>query len=107
MAVYSSDAVVLPKPFHRMLRQLTGESRPDVALGLALRDLVRLRLEAAQQVIAGFEARYQLSFEQFETQWKAGQIKEAYSYPVEQDYWAWEAAATEVEALEHLAENLV
>jgi hypothetical protein len=107
MAVYSSDAYVLPKPVHYLLRQLTGESRPDVALSLALRDLVRLRLEAAHQAIAGFEAKYKLSFEQFEAQWKAGQIQAAYSYAVEQDYWAWEAAEAEVEVLDKLAENLV
>jgi hypothetical protein len=51
------DTLVLPKPAYNVLRRLTGETRPDVALSVALKDLVRLRLEAAQLVIANFEEK--------------------------------------------------
>ncbi len=38
------DPTVIPKPAYNILRRLTGESRPDIALGLALKELVHLRL---------------------------------------------------------------
>ena len=37
--------LVLPKPAYNVLRRLTGQSRPDIALSLAFKNLVRLRLE--------------------------------------------------------------
>ena len=49
------EPLVIPKPAFNVLRRLTGESRPDVALSLALKDLVRLRLEVAMTDIAALE----------------------------------------------------
>jgi hypothetical protein len=98
-----SETLVIPKPTHNILRRLTGETRPDVALSLALKDLVRLRREQAIRVIGDFEVKYGLPFEQFARKWQAGEIPEAHTYPVEQDYWNWEAAVSDVQALEELA----
>jgi len=56
------DALVIPKPAYNVLRRITGESRPDVALSLALKDLVRLRLEETHAQIADFEQKYGMSF---------------------------------------------
>jgi len=38
------ETLVIPKSAYSILRRLTGETRPDVALSLALKDLLRLRL---------------------------------------------------------------
>jgi hypothetical protein len=100
-------SVVIPKPAYNVLRRLTGETRPDVALSLALKDLVRLRLEAARTLAASFEQKYQLSFADFENSWQVGKIPAKHSYEVEQDYLAWEAAVTDERSLEELAEWLV
>jgi len=100
------DTLVLPKPAYNILRRLTGETRPDVALSIALKDLVRLRLEAAQTVIAGYEEKYGMSFSEFQQAWQAGRISAPYSYTVEGDYWAWEAAVSDIKALEELAESM-
>jgi hypothetical protein len=100
------DTLVLPKPAYNVLRRLTGETRPDVALSMALKDLVRLRLEAAQTVIAVYEEKYGMPFSEFQEAWQAGGVTAQYSYAVEGDYWAWEAAESDVKALRELAESM-
>lgn len=100
------DTLVLPKPAYNILRRLTGETRPDVALSVALKDLVRLRLEAAQGVIAGFVKKYGMPFSDFQKAWQADEIANRHSYEVEGDYWAWEAAESDVKALKELAESM-
>jgi hypothetical protein len=100
------DTLVLPKPAYNILRRLTGETRPDVALSVALKDLVRLRLEAAQAVIAAYEGKYGMPFDEFQEAWQAGRISAKYSYAVEGDYWNWEAAVSETRALQELSESM-
>ena len=101
------EPLVIPKPAYNILRRLTGESRQDVALSLALKDLVRFRLEAARSTSAAFEQKYGMSFSAFEQEWSAGKISESHAYPVEKDYWEWEAATTDTQALEELSQWLV
>jgi hypothetical protein len=100
------DTLILPKPAYNVLRRLTGETRPDVALSIALKDLVRLRLEAGQTAIKAYEDKYGMPFIEFKEAWEAGRISARYSYEVEGDYWAWEAADSEVKALRELAETM-
>ena len=107
MAIDTVDKLVIPKPAYHVLRRLTGEARPDIALSLALKDLIRLRLEAARTAIDTFEKKYGMAFAAFQEQWQAGQIPAAHSYPVEQDYLEWEAAHTDIQALEELAQSIL
>jgi hypothetical protein len=102
-----TESVVIPKPAYNVLRRLTGESRPDVALSIALKDLVRLRLESAQNQLAAFEQKYAVKFAAFESDWKANKIPQAHSFAIEKDYQEWEAATSDVEALGELAQWLV
>lgn len=98
---------VVPKPAHKVLKELTGEARPDLALPLALKDLVRLRLEAAEAKIAAFEEKYDMGFVQFKEAWERGDVADPYSYAVEKDYWEWEAAVTDKAKLESLQDSLL
>lgn len=100
-------ALVLPKPAYNVLRRLTGESRPDVALGLALKDLARLRLDECRTRIARFEEKYRMPFAEFAGKWQQDAIPHAHSFAVEQDYWAWEAAVSDQAALTELVDWLV
>jgi hypothetical protein len=100
------ESVVIPRATHNLLRRLTGESRPDIALSLALKDLVRLRTESAEACIANFEKKYSMNFRDFEEAWKGGKIEDAYSYPVEQEYLEWEATVTDLEALQEIVQWL-
>ncbi len=103
----AAEPIVIPKPAYNVLRRLTGESRPDVALSLALKDLVRLRMEAARSQADVLQRKYDMSFDAFENAWKADRIPDAHSYAVETDYSQWEAALSDIKALEDLAEWLV
>lgn len=98
---------IVSKPAHKVLKELTGEARPDLALPLALKDLIRLRLEAAEATIAAFEEQYGTDFAGFEEAWERGEIDAPYSYPVERDYWEWEAAITDKAKLESLQNSLI
>ncbi|MBI4631926.1 MAG: hypothetical protein HY740_09490 [Chloroflexi bacterium] len=102
-----AESLVIPKPAYNLLRRLTGESRPDVALSLALKDLVHLRLEAARSKDLAFEKKYNMSFTAFEKAWKDGNVAEPYSYTVEKDYLEWEAATTDTTALTEMSQWLI
>jgi hypothetical protein len=77
------ETLVLPKPAYNLLCRLTGETRLEVAFSVALKDLVRLRLEAAQGVIKGYEQKYGMPFDEFHKAWQAGQISNPHFYQVE------------------------
>lgn len=98
---------VVSKPAQKVLKELTGETRPDLALPLALKDLVQLRLEAAESKIAAFEEKYSMDFAQFKEAWERGDIDAPYFYAVEKDYWEWEAAITDKAKLEELQDALI
>jgi hypothetical protein len=98
---------VIPKSTHRLLCELTGEAHPEVALSLALKDLVHLRLEAAKAKLVAFEKKYGLDFAHFKQVWERGEIVDPYSHAVEKDYWEWEAAITDKAKLEELEESFI
>ena len=96
----------ISKPLYKILTELTGEERFDVALHLATKDLVRLKLQDAEQQIKTYEKRYGMPFEQFQQAWEKDQIADKYSYEVEKDYWEWEAAQTDLSRLREMLETL-
>lgn len=103
----ATDMVIIPKSTHNILQRLTGQSRPDIALSLALKDLVRLRMGEAQAHIAEFEKKYGMTFPEFEEACENGKIQDPFSYQVEKDDWEWEAAITDRVALEEISQWLV
>ncbi len=98
---------MISKPMHRILADLTGEQRIDVALQLATKDLVRLKLKEVQERIQSFEARYQTKFDEFKRSWNEGQIPNRYSFEVERDYWEWEAATGDEKRLIEMLDELL
>lgn len=97
---------VISKPIYRVLSNLTQESRVEVALPLAIKDWVRLRLKETRQQREKFEQRYQMDFPAFQQAWQEDRITDKYSYEVERDYWEWEAAETDEERLQRMLESL-
>ncbi len=102
-----TDTVIIPKSIHNVLWRLTGQTRSDVALLLAIKDLVRLRVNEAQSRIAKFEKKYGMTFSEFEEACENGKIPDPYSYEVEKDDLEWEAATTDLETLEEISQWLV
>jgi tRNA U34 5-carboxymethylaminomethyl modifying GTPase MnmE/TrmE len=96
----------ISKPIHKILVDLTGETRFDVALHVATKDLVRLKLKEVEEQRKRFEERYQMDFEAFKQAWNEDQISNKRSYEVERDYWEWEAAVTDERRLRETLEEL-
>jgi len=83
-----------------------GCGRIEVALSLAVKDLVRLRLKEARKRRMTFERRYKTDLEAFKRAWDEGRIADKHSYEVERDYWEWEAAVTDEERLQQMVASL-
>ena len=98
---------VISKPIYRILSDLTQESRVEVALPLAIKDWVRLRLKESHGQQERFKQRYGMDFNAFKQAWQEGRISNKHSYQVERDYWEWEAAVTDEERLQEMLESLL
>jgi len=97
---------VISKSLYKILTDLTGEARLDVALHLATRELVWLKLKEMAKPIEQFEQRYQMDFDQFKQAWDENQVADKHSYEVERDYWEWEAAMTNRARLQEILDSL-
>ncbi len=97
---------VITKPIYRLLTDLTRESRIEVALPLAMKDWVRLKLWEVRQQRQDYEGRYNMDFAAFKQAWHDGRIPDAYSYEVEREYWEWEAVVTDEDRLQQISESL-
>ncbi len=100
------EASVISKPIYQILADLTREPRVEVALPLAVKEWLRLRLKEAVEQEAAFAQRYEMDFGSFKRAWHEGRIPDAHSYEVERDYWEWEAAVTDEAKLRSIQETL-
>ena len=96
----------ISKPLYKILSELTQESRVEVALPLAIKDLVRLKLKETREQQEAFTQRYGMDFPSFKRAWHEGLIEQKHSYEVERDYWEWEATVTDAERLLEMFESL-
>jgi hypothetical protein len=99
--------IAISKPVYRVLAALTGENRADVALELAAKDLLRLKLKDVEARIKDFEARYQMNFAEFKDAWNADRIINKHSYTVERHYWEWEAAVEDEKKYRQMLDELL
>ena len=98
---------VITKPVYRVLSELTQETKVEVALPLAIKDWVRLRLKEAKEERDAFERRYGMDFAAFQRAWQEGRIPDAHSHQVERDYREWEATVTDEQQLQRMLETLL
>ncbi len=94
------STLMLPKGAVQALRDLTGESRPDAALLLVLRDAVTYRLEQIEVELDAFQAKYGMSFDEYRRLWESEDRYEDYRWEAERDYLEWEALVTRKRRLE-------
>ena len=97
---------VISKPVYQVISDLTQESRVEIALPLAIKDLVRLKLKETSEQRLVFEHQYAMTFSEFQQAWETDVIPNKYSYTVEQDYWEWEATITDEQRLLKMLERL-
>ncbi|MCL4396328.1 MAG: hypothetical protein M1482_16265 [Chloroflexi bacterium] len=98
--------IEVPKNALRLLTDLTGEPRFEVALWMALRDTVEHRLEKIAAERKAFEDKYQMDFTAFKQRWDTGQVPHQDTYEVEKDYLEWEGLITRQAKLEETAQWL-
>ena len=98
---------VISKPAYEALTKLTQETRLNLALTVAIKDLIRLRLKEVQEQRRAYEKQYQMDFDTFKKAWDKGTIPDKYTYEVERDYWLWEAAVTDEASLIQMQEEML
>ncbi len=90
----------------KLLTDLTGEPRFEVALWIALRDTVEHRLEKIAAERKAYEDKYRMDFRAFQQLWEAGQVPNQHTYEVEKDYLEWEGLVTRQGKLEETSQWL-
>jgi hypothetical protein len=94
------STLMIPKSTAQILRDLTGEPRPDAALLLVLQDARLYRLEQIEADLRSLESKYGMTFEEYRQRWEREDRDEDYHWEVEQDYLRWEALVTQKRRLE-------
>lgn len=93
----------LSKRTRKVLREITREQRTSLAVDIALRDSIRLKIENIEGKIKVFEKKYGCNFLDFEKGWKrAGD----YSYEREKDFLEWDSLIHRKSHLSKLLEEL-
>ncbi len=100
-------ADVISKPIYQILTYMTHTSRMEIALPLAVKELVSLKLKETAEEIKSFEQRYGTDFKVFKSAWHQKKIPNQHSYEIEKDYWEWEAAVSDYERLYQMRESLL
>ncbi|WP_456474235.1 hypothetical protein [Candidatus Pyrohabitans sp.] len=60
-------------------------------------EAIMAKIKECNELIANFEAKYKMKFEEFRHAWESEEIKERHSHEVEADYIEWEALEMEKE----------
>lgn len=100
MTVGSDQTLIVPKGTAQAMQELTGESRPGVALLLVLRSACAHRMEQLEAELASFEAKYGMPFEAYQAKWEASDRDEEYAWEAEHTYLEWEGLVTQKQRLE-------
>ena len=77
---------------------------PQAVLANALRREVLGRILELNQIVRGFKERYGTSLEDFEEQDLLDQL--GHTWEVEEDYYEWDRAVTELQKLEEILRGL-
>ena len=78
-----------------LLTQLTKTADFDAALWTLLLDYLDLKLQTLAAEDAVFVQKWGMSFAEFQHRLEANTLaQDAYTYAVEQDFWAWEKIET-------------
>ena len=91
----TASRLSLPPQLGILLTELAEIPDMDSALRQVLSEYLALKLESLDAQIAGFETKWDMSFEAFSEKYAGGTLEgDAYAYEVEKDFWDWEQAVT-------------
>lgn len=97
----------IPKQTRKILTDITGEPRLDVAVNITLKDATKYRLKEINKKMKKFTDKYKVDFRKFEKLWRAGKIKNKFAYNVEKDYLEWDSLVTRKNKLERILKWIV
>jgi len=100
--VLETGELEVPTRVAKTLTELTDEPRPEVALGLVLKDALEYRLGKVKEDISELRDKHDVVFSTFKKRWLAGEIPDHHSYPVEKDFWEWEGLVSRLAVLNRL-----
>ena len=78
----------------RALRFL-GEADIESQISALLKEVLLHKLKARNDLLLQFEAKYGMSFSEFDKAWENGRIPDPHCHEVESDYIDWEALEME------------
>ena len=97
----------IPKQTKKILVDITGEPRLNIAINITLKDATKYRLNEINKKLKKFNEKYKIDFNKFERLWKEGKIKDKFSYNAEKDYLEWDSLVTRKNKLERILKWVV
>ena len=91
----------------KVLSDITGEPRVDLAIHDIIRDALEHRLEKIQIELKGFEEKYLMSFKEFDTRFQSEKLPDQFSYSIEKDYLEWEGLIHRQRRLEEISRCII
>jgi len=91
----TASVVSMPPQLGGLLTEIAEVPDIGMALRRVLSEYLELKSKTLEERIAAFEAKWDMSFDEFSRKCAEGTLAEdAYSYEVEKDFWEWEQAVT-------------
>jgi hypothetical protein len=91
----------------KVLMDITGEPRPEIAILELMKDAIDHRIEKIQTEMKKYEERYHMTFEEFKHKFDRDDIPDSYSYKVETDYLEWEGLISRLSHYKSLLSTLL
>lgn len=90
----------------KIIMELTGEPRIELAILDLLKDAVEHRIEKLKKEIHNYEKKYGMNFEAFKERFEKDEIPDSYIYEVEMDYLEWEGLVSRLKKYTRLLDEL-
>lgn len=97
----------IPKATLRALTELTGQVELGPALLITLKDAIEHRLSGIGARIRVYENRYGMTFEEFQSRGRSGDLPDQTSYQTESDYFEWDSLITRRSKLNDILQWLI
>jgi len=98
--------ISIDKKTKKMLEAFSGRDYKEKFDNM-IRESIRAKIKECNELIANFEAKYRVEFEEFEKLWNEGKIEDKHAHEIEKDFIEWEALEMEKdEWLRFLREDL-
>lgn len=91
----------------KVLSDVTGEPRVNLAIHDIIIDAVEHRLEKIQTEMKSFEEKYLMPFKEFDIKFQSELIPDQFSYKVEKDYLEWEGLMSRQRRLEAILQSII